>query len=763
MIPRFLCYRLSQLLGVYLRDIISARFIFDAEMPRHGFLFGDKDGPWKTNRISRAMIRETQSRLGYRITVADFRHIAHAIDKKFIRKQDAIMDEDEEDEDNIHDLMAAHTSKISNARYARLIGLTRSLTSESIDEFRKVSDKGQKFLRLVSRRERVRIVEQAKELDPLEIRTYIEKALTRMYGRGATWKSEVQREAVMATANGVHELIIVLPTGAGKSLTFMLPAMLPNARTTILITPLRALAENMLQRCNDICIDAYIYGGIGEPRRARIVIVVSDTAISTRFLEFIAELHIRERLDRIVFDECHKIITDRDFRSKMYQLRHIVVVTQMVFLTATFPPSMLDEFKDAMIIKKPRMVRVVNQKPQVRYSVSLFEGRDYESQMAARIQEIVNRCTGLEKVLVFCRSRKDTERWAEHFNCTFFHSQVEEKGERLIKWREGLMFATGSLGAGVDVDQVMYVVHLGIPYGMVDFDQEVGRGGRGGEIFESLVFLSEMEKLELVEMDENSLTLDRKIMREYLLTEECRRRKMGKYLNGEEFEINCLGIGGELCDRCRAGEDGELQDKRRRREEAEVVSERNVRRRMDYEERSFEHIEKERQIGVELDVIMNMFKRFESICCVCWLIRGVEIGEHNGKECEEWRRRTGGRYGVIRNNYCRRIADSCCWTCSLPGDLCEHYKSRAGKSWDGSKCTNVDSIWPLVLMAFLLRKELGLEVVLERVCGCKYDKMEDFGSWLNEKGQYWDVNGTQAFGLFGNIIIELVRIRKNLR
>ena len=70
------------------------------ETPRDGFLFGDHNGPWTTEHITRAMTRETSKRIGFRMTTQDYRHIAISIDRKFIRGQHAEVDEDEEDEED---------------------------------------------------------------------------------------------------------------------------------------------------------------------------------------------------------------------------------------------------------------------------------------------------------------------------------------------------------------------------------------------------------------------------------------------------------------------------------------------------------------------------------------------------------------------------------------------------------------------------------------------------------------------------------------
>jgi hypothetical protein len=118
-------------------------------MPRHGFLFGDEKGPWSTEIQTKAFIRESIARMGFRVTTADYRHISIAIDRKFIRGEDAEIDEEEEDD--CHDLMSSHSSRTANARYGRDGGLLHQLSSQSIDTFRGISDLWQKWLGLVPR------------------------------------------------------------------------------------------------------------------------------------------------------------------------------------------------------------------------------------------------------------------------------------------------------------------------------------------------------------------------------------------------------------------------------------------------------------------------------------------------------------------------------------------------------------------------------------------------------------------------------------
>ena len=106
--------------------MVPFRVMINKETPRDGFLFGDHNGPWSTEHLTKAMTRETSKRIGFRMTTQEYRHIAIAIDRKFIRGLQAEVDDDEDDEDDLNDEMAAHSTKVAIAHYARLGGLSRN-------------------------------------------------------------------------------------------------------------------------------------------------------------------------------------------------------------------------------------------------------------------------------------------------------------------------------------------------------------------------------------------------------------------------------------------------------------------------------------------------------------------------------------------------------------------------------------------------------------------------------------------------------------
>lgn len=93
MIARFFCHRVSQLLAVYMSDVLQFRIMMNPETPQQGFLFGNTKGPWVTDRITKVIGRKTLKMLGTRITFRDYRQINVGMNRKFLQ-----VDEDDAEE-----------------------------------------------------------------------------------------------------------------------------------------------------------------------------------------------------------------------------------------------------------------------------------------------------------------------------------------------------------------------------------------------------------------------------------------------------------------------------------------------------------------------------------------------------------------------------------------------------------------------------------------------------------------------------------------
>ena len=229
----------------------------------------------------------------------------------------------------------------------------------------------------------------------LSVRTKIDQALRHLFGPSGKFKSEKQEEGLYAIIEEKSPLFIILPTGAGKSLMFEIPALFEGAKSTIVIVPLVALAENLLQRCKDDRIDTIIYGR-GTPRYAKIIIIITETVIDSSCSQFIRDCFLDGELERIVFDECHMIVTEESYRPKLQELWKLNIPVQYIFMSATYPPSFALVFQEKMLIKEPFTVRQRNEKPKCVYEVMKYEGGILE--VARIVRNVVDLCIGERKV-----------------------------------------------------------------------------------------------------------------------------------------------------------------------------------------------------------------------------------------------------------------------------------------------------------------------------------------------------------------------------
>ena len=146
---------------------------------------------------------------------------------------------------------------------------------------------------------------------------------------------------------------------------------------------------------------------------------------------------------------------------------------------------------------------------------------------------------------------------SEALGCLFYKAKAYDKAAVLQDWMQngrGWIVATGALGTGVNISGIVYVIHVDRPYGMTSFVQQSGRGGRNGEVSDSVVFVgvqttrgwrrSEVVSAYTVEqVDEDALT-------EYLQAQCCRRKVIAGYIDELRSEVDCSSIDGILCDYC---------------------------------------------------------------------------------------------------------------------------------------------------------------------------------------------------------------------
>lgn len=372
-------------------------------------------------------------------------------------------------------------------------------------------------------------------------------------------------EAKLINEDSISHQIVILPTGGGKSLCFMLPALLLKG-PTLVIFPLLSLIKDQLRRCQSAEIPAAeLIGGQSQNKRKEIfssikngsikmVLTNPETALSNKALQEIKECNF----NHLVFDEVHTVSEwGESFRpaylesKKLYEETNIPIVTAF---TATASENVLSKIKSILFPDiTPHIVNANPDRPNIFYRV-------IPSLCKELSLEIFFSDKGITKLqlpaLVFCSSRKTTEKIAlelrlrlKNNEIFFYHAGLEKTEKNKIeKWffesENGILCATTAYGMGIDKPNIRTVIHYNLPSSIEAYLQETGRAGRDRSPSEAILLLSPSDKtIQKINENKHSLKRYKDLLNVVLQNDSCRREAFLKLL-GSEIEY-CSG-----CDVC---------------------------------------------------------------------------------------------------------------------------------------------------------------------------------------------------------------------
>jgi hypothetical protein len=441
-----------------------------------------------------------------------------------------------------------------------------------------------------------------------------EKAVRKALGLAETttvaYKSAEQEEALERIINGSDSaLAVVLPTGGGKSLLFTAPACLDDPGITIVVVPYRQLLEETLSDAKTRGIDAVEWsGGLCDP--ADIVFISADK-LGNAFFDYSARMAEKGLVRRVFVDECHLAITAHGWRPRLVSLARLrCIEAPTIMLTATLPLHMETDLEVTMRCELSlTLIRACTARKTTRYVVKaeVEDGKLMEEAIEVCRKQLA-RLQHKSKMVVYCRSKAECEELAEALGCNYFFSGSADNADVIELWKEagGCVVATTALGTGVSYTGVALAVHIGMPYGFIDFAQESGRAGRGGEVVTSLILLEKnwqaRETAKRTAMW-REWSPDEKAMLDFVITDDCRRLVLGNYFDRKPAQ-DCISGDMERCDRCRSGVSDWARSEKEMSQEREIVED-------------------------ALDQITNG-------CPVCWVTSALGSGLawlHDGKTC----------------------------------------------------------------------------------------------------------------------------------
>jgi superfamily II DNA helicase RecQ len=550
--------------------------------------------------------------MGRRITLQDWRHIAIAISKRHARQRGAAKaDFEEADDDGAEqyevpdDLAASHTGQTA-AHYGVTIDVLKRLTADSLEIFGQVSGQWHQFLGLaadqcgkrdaalavpvrealavpvregplsrpsqkrrkgpadmveprLSKRPRVLQLERP-NLETGRDQLIVKALRTVLRDDHAHFRTPQQAEAVRLAAAKETPLVVILPTGGGKSLVFMVPALLPGSGVTIVVAPYAELKRQLVTRCTDAGLDCQHWP---EARDSwpRVVLVSAEAASSDDFLQWAADLRVRGGLDRVVIDECHLTFTAADeYRRK---LRGLVLLRNLscpfVFLTGTLPPLGQREFEEAMQLQNPLYIRASSHRVNAQYSVLRVRNGRGPMEVKKLVEARLGDLAPGEKGVIYCTSHAKCKALARQLGCHYYHGNPRDGDAHFLAQREAgfqawlrgetpYIVATAALGTGIDVPGITHVIHLEAPHSIIDYAQEAGRAGRAGERVTAVIIIEDKDWPAEDPTKDSCLELKTREVNSLVRATGCRRCILGRCLDNDLWD--CKGIGAVLCDNC---------------------------------------------------------------------------------------------------------------------------------------------------------------------------------------------------------------------
>jgi ATP-dependent DNA helicase RecQ len=423
---------------------------------------------------------------------------------------------------------------------------------------------------------------------PQDILTHLDAALTRL---GYEQFRAGQREAI-ETLLASHALLLVAPTGGGKSLIYQLPAtLLPG--TTIVISPLIALMQDQTRALEQRGVAAtYLSSTLegAEMRRRMARVAAGEFSLLYVAPERLTFPGFRALLSRleiplVAVDEAHCISQwGHDFRPEYLQIGEMLAEIRpprMLACTATATPVVRDEILARLGLgpDTPQLVRGFARPNLVLRALEISGSRERSGHVDRLLAEAIGRPGhGRGVAIVYSMTRHGAEQEAERlagrgWRSVAYHAGLErdERARSQEAFSDGqvdVVAATVAFGMGIDRADVRAVVHLSPPGSIEAYYQEIGRAGRDGQPAWGLLMVAPGDlalRRRLLEQSDGATaeTLEHKwnlfleLMR-WVEGGSCRHDAILRYF-GDEAET-LAGCG--ACDVCQAMADGEtVQDK----------------------------------------------------------------------------------------------------------------------------------------------------------------------------------------------------------
>ena len=387
-----------------------------------------------------------------------------------------------------------------------------------------------------------------------------------------------QEQIVDALLDG-RDALCIMPTGAGKSMCYQIPALLFDG-VTIVVSPLISLMKDQVGSLVQSGVPAaYINSSLSYPQflrvlsnvehgKYKIIYVAPERLLTDGFLDTCKKV----KISMVAVDEAHCVSQwGQDFRPSYLKIVSFIKSLEnrpiVGAFTATATNDVKEDIKKILRLENPFEITTGFDRPNLFFGVIKSSSKD--EKLIDLIRE-----RGDRSGIVYCATRKNVESVCEllcdnGFSAARYHAGLDEYERRknqedFVFDRKNIMVATNAFGMGIDKSNVTYVIHYNMPKNIESYYQEAGRAGRdGGEADCILLYspkdvrlnrfmIENSEGNDELTIEENEQIRERdferlKYMTFYSTTNDCLRGFILRYFGGNKKAYcgkcsNCLSV-----------------------------------------------------------------------------------------------------------------------------------------------------------------------------------------------------------------------------